>query len=624
MVACAACWRRSLLPLLSTVRRIPRPLSVSRQAVSIPRTSYGPRLFSSSVSRPESSEDGHALRPSLPTSDSLAEKKQQQKLRYAVGKHLERLRDPWNIAQHVERTLRQTGDSRFDEVLLLVQTASKSTPVTVSWNHLIDHHFKMKRLRPAIKLFNEMKKRGQKPNQQTYTIIFRGCAENPHKELALAEAVRIYNTILRDSSVRPNLIHANAVLHVCVRAGDTDAMFALLDRMEENKQLHLDDSSYSTILQGMRLQLEAIQTSTDPPLPSERSQAVDEALDHCETVWGEIIRKWRKGKLNLSESLVCTMGRLLLLGRVPHQRNVFALLQQTMNLPRFDMDNGAARKQTPESAGYTTVFKPAVIPDNARVRPSTRTLDLVLQTTTKMRLVKVGVRYWQHLVEELGVQPDQNNWLKMLKLLQVGSSSSEAARFLNAMPPAFITPFGLRLAMSTCLRNMKNPSVLANAQDMLRIGLRQARKGPPDVKSLWLFLRVVNGRLNALSKENQTSWHAVSQEIAASMDSMWLPYELCANSVLLPRLVKERQLPFTDADRTAQLREVVEVAREMISATSKILPYIDTVKQRSALEQRRSHLNRHVVVFSELQHQGTKGLDVDESMEGKRDIHHHV
>ncbi|KAH6687487.1 pentatricopeptide repeat protein [Plectosphaerella plurivora] len=602
MFACVACWRRNLHPFARSTPRAFRLLATQQPTARFAPTDRT-KLFSTSPDSnpPRSAEtilDGTIFSPE-DANDPIAEKKKQQKLRFAVGKHLERLRDPWNIAQYVERALRQNGDSRFDEVLLLVQTASKNTPLTVSWNHLIDHHLKMKRIRPAIKLFNEMKKRGQKPNQQTYTIIFRGCAENPHKDLALTEAVRIYNTMSKDGGVRPNLIHANAVLHVCVRAGDMDAMFAFLDKMEENKQLRMDASSYSTIFQGMRLQLESVENSTEESSSGEREAAADEIIDRCETIWGEIIRKSRKGALRINESLVATMGRLLLHGRVQNQRKIFALLQQTMELPRFDRNDTATGNQAALAAESPAVFKTYAIPKDARVNPSTRTLDLILETTTKMRLVKVGVRYWQHYVDELGVQPDRENWHKLLKLLHLGSNSSEAARFLGAMPPAFITPYILRTALSTCLRNMQNPSVLPNAHAILRIILRDAQGGTPDAKALWLYLQIVNGRMAALNRESPERRQVICEDAASSLEVMWASYEQAADKVLLPRLVSKRAMPYTDAGRVTQLRQVVDVAREMISVTSKILPYIDP-KSQITLEQRRSSLNRQVVAFTEV------------------------
>jgi hypothetical protein len=70
-----------------------------------------------------------------------------------VRKELDYLRDPLKLANHVLNLLRQ---DRFDEAELLVQTASKSFPCTVSWNHLIDWELSKGKVNVAIKTYNEV------------------------------------------------------------------------------------------------------------------------------------------------------------------------------------------------------------------------------------------------------------------------------------------------------------------------------------------------------------------------------------------------------------------------------------------------------------------------------------
>jgi pentatricopeptide repeat protein len=84
---------------------------------------------------------------------TLSQTKDSRRLEWVVRKHLERLDDPYGIAQHVENTLKK---DRFEEALLLTQTASKDNQVVVSWNHLISYLFEKQRLHAAIKLFNEV------------------------------------------------------------------------------------------------------------------------------------------------------------------------------------------------------------------------------------------------------------------------------------------------------------------------------------------------------------------------------------------------------------------------------------------------------------------------------------
>lgn len=72
-------------------------------------------------------------------------------------KRLERellyLQDPLNLAQNTVTLLR--NDDR-DKALAIVRMASKSTPCTVSWNHLIDYEMSKGRVERAEKIYNEV------------------------------------------------------------------------------------------------------------------------------------------------------------------------------------------------------------------------------------------------------------------------------------------------------------------------------------------------------------------------------------------------------------------------------------------------------------------------------------
>jgi hypothetical protein len=86
-------------------------------------------------SRPSSKTPGKVLRPA------------------DVQKELIYLGDPLKLANHVFNLLRQ---DKFDDAELLVQTASKSFPCTVSWNHLINWQLSQGKVNGAIKSYNEV------------------------------------------------------------------------------------------------------------------------------------------------------------------------------------------------------------------------------------------------------------------------------------------------------------------------------------------------------------------------------------------------------------------------------------------------------------------------------------
>lgn len=86
----------------------------------------------------------------------VTEKRERARLQRIVKKHLNYMDDPWKIGHHVEQTL---AKDRFDEALLLTQTASRDRQVVVAWNHLIAYQLAKQKLKGAIKLYNDVRSR---------------------------------------------------------------------------------------------------------------------------------------------------------------------------------------------------------------------------------------------------------------------------------------------------------------------------------------------------------------------------------------------------------------------------------------------------------------------------------
>lgn len=93
------------------------------------------------------------LNPPTALEITESQKKLRGKLVRAVNKELEFADDPWKIGQLVENSLKK---GRYDEALLMTQTASKNHQVVVSWNHLINYKFEKQELKAAIKLYNDV------------------------------------------------------------------------------------------------------------------------------------------------------------------------------------------------------------------------------------------------------------------------------------------------------------------------------------------------------------------------------------------------------------------------------------------------------------------------------------
>ncbi|KYK56727.1 pentatricopeptide repeat protein [Drechmeria coniospora] len=489
------------------------------------------------------------------------DRREKAKLQRIVNKHLTYMDDPWKIAHHVEQTLQK---DRFDEALLLTQQASRDRQVEVAWNHLIGYQFGKQQLKGGIKLFNDMKKRGQLPNMQTFTIIFRGCARSQHPKAAVAEAVKHYNMLMADKRLQPNSIHLNAVLNVCARAGDLDSMFLIADSVNDSTRAPTS-YTYTTILNALRHSM--LKEIKD--LTSEQQAAnVEKTVSRAKGLWAEVVDKWGRGRLTIDEELVCSMGRVLLLPSTRQgKREVLDLLQQTMGIPNLTKTLGSNMAQEEDTR---TIAAPGSKGSNAV--PGRNTLALVLTTLASARLTTIGIKYWNLLVRNYGIVPDQDNWLRMLGMLKCAKASAHAAAILDIMPDEYVDAKSYGIAMETCVRDNINPNAIQNSAAILDSMMN--RLPVPDVHALRLFLRVAlvsHFHLRAKSKNGDevAAKREYGIQITTALARLWEPYKKVHYHYF-----KATPRP-SDAKEDRALynckREVVSIARLMFSAFNKVI-----------------------------------------------------
>jgi hypothetical protein len=178
-----------------------------------------------------------------------------------------------------------------------------------------------------------MKKRAQIPDAYTYTIIFRGCAEHPLPDQALAKVITIYNAMLTDKSpIKPNTIHMNAVLKMCAKANNMDALFSIAAHLPAKGLRAPNNLTYTIIFNAIRMHtLISLRGNLTPVQLRKIRQKAN--LD-ARLIWEDITKRWREGDVMIDEDLVCTMGRVLLLGNASDIDDVMSLIEQTMNIPR--------------------------------------------------------------------------------------------------------------------------------------------------------------------------------------------------------------------------------------------------------------------------------------------------
>lgn len=582
MFVCRACLRKSagavaaearlsIQPLRAIPTHTPRAAFLSTVAVRDRRSDR----------RPDRRRD--ELPPSEipseePTAEDIIAKKRQKQLEFAVGKHLQYLKDPLKIAEHVLATL---AKDRYDEALLLVRTASRDTNVTVSWNHLIDYLMKQQRLNAAIKLYNEMKKRAQGPDARTYTIIFRGCAASEHPKLAVHEALRIYNSMLSHGTVQPNVIHMNCVLEVCGRAGDLESMFTVLKSVNKNIRTP-DHQTFTIVLNSLRYG-----RTNDPNLSEEDIKRENEVtLARARLVWEDVWTRYKDGQLTLDERLICAMGRNLLLSDDRKDKeHVLQLVHDAMGVPRFDVsESGSQPIEPPSATDPESVPDVPIPPKSANLappfgslvvpKPSNNALSLVLLCLETTKRSSVVSKYWDHFTKVYGVQPDKDNYIRYLKVLSRARASSAAANVISTIPAGLLAPLIFRMGLSTCTHDNLNRHGFENATRIYNIMITKSRY--PDPLAMRLFLQTaracVRHHYEQHRGDDEAGARSLGRQIYTALELMWTPFRTLMTSFSYPDADKRpTRSPAEKWHLTeGQIQEALAVASRMIAAIDKL------------------------------------------------------
>ncbi|KAJ9609679.1 hypothetical protein H2200_006007 [Cladophialophora chaetospira] len=567
----------------------------------------------------------------------------------ARGKYLQRamreevkfLEDPLKLAQNIVEKLR---DHKLDEALELVRASErandgKGVANVVSWNHIIDWLMSQEAPGEAWKVYNEMKKRGNKPDSYTYTIMLRGYRHNVKKANAVQQAMSVYDSIsAANSAVTVTTVHTNAVLSVCARAHDVDAMWKITGRLPERGPGAPDHVTFTTILQGLNseAQKRAIEQGAREGPGFNPQQTFDQVIDDARKLWLDIASRWRKGLLFVDEGLVCAMGRLLMLSDDRNtQKDVLSLVHQTMNMAKMSespsteikpeteqAEEAESDEQRPSSTDIG-VWKPmradeSAVPTSIYATPGTNTLSMLIETATALRELKLGKYYWELLTSDksiYGVVPDHQNIMAYLRLLRVSRASKAVLELLREprseeVQHKLMVRGTFIIAMSTCLRDKKNPNVfetasrimdlmqestqdMANLENEEELGGQKLRFSP---KVLRMYLEVaiattkgINGEPLEKTKKGDLDFERepsknhtlralrrlgpdvmnVKQMIKSYLIDIEQQAAIEERTVRIKKLLEKRKItPYSTNENIADL---VELLRTMIGAIDKIL-----------------------------------------------------
>lgn len=374
-----------------------------------------------------------------------------------------------------------------------------------------------------------MKKRAQVPDSHTYLILLRGLANNAHHTSALTHALSTYHSMSApNSKVAPAILHTNAMLKVCSRANNMDALWGVASKIPERGPGAANNLTFTTILNAIR---QSLLVGVPVGLSEEETAARrEEAVVQGRRIWEDVISKWRAADIFLDEELVCAMGRLLLVGSRPRDwDDVLSLVEQTMNIPRLVPRLGSEARA---AAGLPTLRAPSVPeayrkPDKhdspsadkprgeeflhptpktvggskatsslAYATPSNNTLSLIQEACLKIVARNATTEYWNLLTDPqaYGIVPDLNNLHMRLRILRQNRASHAALETLqHDIVGRGIAAYAgtFRIAMSACVRDKLNPHALAHAGAIL--DLMMATLPDADAKAVAMYADLAFG-----------------------------------------------------------------------------------------------------------------------------------
>ncbi|RUP45574.1 hypothetical protein BC936DRAFT_147999 [Jimgerdemannia flammicorona] len=152
--------------------------------------------------------------------------------------------DPYRMADKITKMARK---DQLNEAIKMVQKSHINAQSSVVWNHLIAECAASQRANLSYRMFTEMKRRGFKPNDRTYTLLLSALAANPSSPEAIERAEQIYAG-LQSSSTILSLIHTNALIKVFSRADDLQSVLRVYHSMPREGEMRPDKFTYTTVL----------------------------------------------------------------------------------------------------------------------------------------------------------------------------------------------------------------------------------------------------------------------------------------------------------------------------------------------------------------------------------------
>jgi len=350
-----------------------------------------------------------------------------------------------------------------------------------------------------------MKKNGQPPDAQTYTIIFHGVGLASNKETALKHGMELYMRMIKTADLRddietpdrlgpdadnggrrerrrmvhikPNIIHLNALLNACGKATDLDAAMEVAATADDADR-RPNEKTYTTIFTVLRSWLIAQESRVrEERAPEEREKQRDKHEMMYKTAvrlggqfWDQTMKEWKAGNVDMTEGLACAYCWLLLRGYPDGKIHAMVMkaLHDALGVPILATHLPGLQK--------TKQWDPSII-EKRLSRSGRSLLSVIFQVCQNMRMASPSVEYWNALVSKGLINPDDDNWRRYLTALRHSKSSRLIAQAVKDMPADVISPQVFNDAFITCLRDNMNKACLEHA-DVILDKLLSAVKGP--------------------------------------------------------------------------------------------------------------------------------------------------
>lgn len=431
-----------------------------------------------------------------------------------------------------------------------------------------------------------MKKRAQLPNAQTYTIIFKGCAESEHPKLAVGEALKIYNAMLASSRLKPNITHLNAVLDVCSRAQDLESMFVTL--RSADKARAPNNWTYTIILNALRHQpsnYKDLQGGSGAEGDAVK-KSIETTIQRGKLVWDEVMSRWKKNEIVMDEELMCAMGRLLLLGGAKETESILALLSNVLGVPRLDQEQLSApaqksssdqsdESQSPPEPATQQQQQQRHLQGPSKPMAGKNTLSLVMKALGVSRRTKLAAKYWDYLTSTFGIAPDKWNYKHYLDSLSTGAASGKAARIIEGMPAEMVDGLVVRRGLLMCHFDAYNEKAFENATAIFDAMMQKMRT--PDAECMKLYLQIATSNYRKFDDRSKYPIEsraklAYGRQIFDAIDRVWEPLRLATNSLAFSDTAVTSKSPGETWKRDYSGRKsVLDVAKRVVAVSDKMI-----------------------------------------------------